>query len=298
MLPNQKFRNRISETKKDYAYKPRLFAVDKHFLPIYNEIRKSVQQRRSHAVGELQRKKNLPLFTEESMSRGIIYIMTTAVPGLIKIGKTGSPNFEQRMYTLEQNGYRNVTSLKRFFAIEVDEYDEKEVMLHTIFEKSRVAETELFAVDVNIAAQLLSSFDGNVVYPTAETKAEVFEAATENRQGRLIPDGTYTFQRRKRSDNKTVKATVVIKQGRWILQKDSILGITEDAGVSQMARIQRMNLPIDASGRLSENVDLGECTPSFAGDVVMNQSINGWTEWKDANGNAVDIYRQRNDDDE
>ena len=90
------------------------------------------------------------------MARGIIYLMTTVVPGLIKIGKTGCGNFEQRMYNLEHDGYRNVTALKRAFAIEVDEYDEKESMLHTIFAKSRVADTELFALDVNVATQLLS----------------------------------------------------------------------------------------------------------------------------------------------
>ena len=60
------------------------------------------------------------------MSKGIIYVMTTVVPGLIKIGKTGSSNFEQRMYNLEHDGYRNVTALKRAFAIEVEDYDEKE----------------------------------------------------------------------------------------------------------------------------------------------------------------------------
>ena len=43
------------------------------------------------------------------------------------------------MYNLEHDGYRNVTALKRSFAIEVDDYDEKEAMLHTIFEKCRVS---------------------------------------------------------------------------------------------------------------------------------------------------------------
>ena len=32
------------------------------------------------------------------MAIGIIYIMSTVVPGLIKIGKTGIDNFERRMY--------------------------------------------------------------------------------------------------------------------------------------------------------------------------------------------------------
>ena len=66
------------------------------------------------------------------MTRGIIYVAKTAVPGLVKIGKTGLTNFEARMYQLEHNGYFNVAGLKRVFAIEVDEYDEKESMLETV----------------------------------------------------------------------------------------------------------------------------------------------------------------------
>ncbi len=228
------------------------------------------------------------------MSKGIIYIMTTAVPGLIKIGKTGSANFEQRMYNLEHDGYRNVTALKRSFAIEVDDYDEKEAMLHTIFEKSRVSDTELFALDVNIVTQLLSSFDGVVVFPKTETKSEVFDSAVDNAKGKLLPNGTYTFQRKKKSDNKAVKATAVIDYGRWTLLKGSILGIAEDAGVSQKARTLRMSMPIDNSGVLLDDTELGECSPSFAGAIVMNQSNNGWDDWKDKDGKPVDIYRKKN----
>lgn len=230
------------------------------------------------------------------MSKGIIYIMTTAVPGLIKIGKTGSENFEQRMYNLEHDGYRNVTALKRSFAIEVEDYDEKEAMLHTIFEKSRVSDTELFALDVNIVTQLLSSFDGVVVFPKTETKSEVFDTAVDNAKGKLLPNGTYTFQRKKKSDNKVVKATAVIDYGRWTLLKGSVLGVVEDVGVSQKAKTLRIGMPIDSNGKLLEDTELGECSPSFAGSIVMNQSNNGWTDWKDKDGNPVDIYRKKNDD--
>lgn len=59
------------------------------------------------------------------MSKGIIYVMSTVVPGLIKIGKTGLNNFQARMYILERNGYSNVVGMKREFAIEVEDYDEK-----------------------------------------------------------------------------------------------------------------------------------------------------------------------------
>lgn len=228
------------------------------------------------------------------MSKGIIYIMTTAVPGLIKIGKTGSASFEQRMYELEHNGYQNVTALKRYFAIEVEDYDEKETMLHSIFDKSRVASTELFALDINIVLQLMSSFDGKVIYPK-EKKEELFIEAVDSSNSKLIPNGKYTLKRFKKSDNKTVEAYVDIKGGLWVLLKNSVLGIHEDAGVSKKAKAFRANLALDENGILLVNAKLGECTPSFAGDLVMNQSTNGWTEWKDSNGNPVDIYRKKND---
>ena len=231
------------------------------------------------------------------MARGIIYVMTTAVPGLIKIGKTGSKNFEQRMYNLEHDGYRNVTALKRTFAIEVDDYDEKETLLHVIFEKSRLSDTELFAIDVNIVIQLLSSFDGNMVYPVSETKDEVFDQAADDSTGKLIPDGRYTFRRKKKSDaNKMVKAAAVIQNGSWTLLKGSILGMTENAGVSKKARKIRLDMPIDETGKLLEDFCLGECSPSLAGSVVMNASNDGWIEWKNKDGNPVDTYRMKEKD--
>lgn len=38
-------------------------------------------------------------------NKGVIYVMTTVVSGLVKIGKTGTDTFEKRMYNLERNGY-------------------------------------------------------------------------------------------------------------------------------------------------------------------------------------------------
>lgn len=228
------------------------------------------------------------------MAKGIIYIMTTAVPGLIKIGKTGTNNFEQRMYDLEHDGYQNVTALKRSFAIEVDEYDEKEYMLDNIL-KNRLPNTELFALDVNRATQLLSSFDGKVIFPKTDTKDDIFVDATDNTEGEKIPDGTYTFQRKKMSDNKVVRATAVINNGRWTLKKGSVLGIVEGVGVSQKAKSVRATMPLDSNGKLLDDFELGACSPSHAGIVVMNQSDNGWIDWKNAEGQPVDIYRKKKD---
>lgn len=225
------------------------------------------------------------------MSKGIIYLMSTAVPGLVKIGKTRSDCFEQRMYNLEHDGYRNVTALKREFAIEVEDYDDKEKMLHTIFEKSQLSDTELFALDQNIAIQLLSSFDGRVIFPKNESKEEIFEVATDNGTSKRIPDGKYTFKRKKKSDDKIVSATAEIKNGVWVLKRGSVLGISEGIGVSNKAKMARLTLQMDANGKLLEDAELGACSPSHAGAVVANQSNDGWTDWYNKDGQPIDIYR-------
>jgi hypothetical protein len=110
--------------------------------------------------------------------------MTTAVSGLIKIGKAGIDNYNERMRNLEANGYYNVSALKRFFAIELEDYADKEALLHEIFEKHRVAQSELFALDQDLVKQLLLSFEGKIVYPKESNKEKDFEEiSTFRKQG-------------------------------------------------------------------------------------------------------------------
>ena len=113
------------------------------------------------------------------MAKGIIYLMNTCVDGLVKIGRTGVDNFEQRMAILESNGYRRISVLTREFAIEVEDYEEKEKLLHELFSKSRVGNSELFSIDINLVKQLMSSLEGKVIYPKDEKKEEIFVQATE-----------------------------------------------------------------------------------------------------------------------
>lgn len=121
------------------------------------------------------------------MAKGVIYLMTTAVSGLVKIGKTGSINYPERMRFLEANGYYNVAGLKRYFAIELEEYDEKESLLHETFSKHQVGNSELFALDQDLIRQLLLSFEGRVVYPTNVDKEKEFdETANIRKQSALF----------------------------------------------------------------------------------------------------------------
>jgi len=112
------------------------------------------------------------------MAKGIIYIMTTAVSGLVKIGRTGKTNYPERMRFLEANGYYNMAGLKRFFAIGLEDFDDKESLLHEIFSKHQVGNSELFALEQDLVRQLLLSFDGNVIYPDKVDKEKEFDVTS------------------------------------------------------------------------------------------------------------------------
>lgn len=116
------------------------------------------------------------------MAKGIIYVMTTAVSGLIKIGKTQTKQFPERMRNLESNGYYNVVGLKRAFAIEVNDYDDKEKIIHEVFSKHRVADSELFALDLDLVKQLLLAFEGQVVFPEHIDKEKQFDSISKSRE--------------------------------------------------------------------------------------------------------------------
>lgn len=107
------------------------------------------------------------------MSKGYVYIMTSAVDGIIKIGN--SDNWTRRCQNqLEDNGYKNMNGLKTYFVVECDDYLEIESIMHDIFRESRVIgsndrKTELFAVDKDRAKRVLAKM-GTQVYPEIDNK--------------------------------------------------------------------------------------------------------------------------------
>ena len=213
--------------------------------------------------------------------------MSTVVPGLIKIGKTTAANFESRMYNLERHGYSNVVGLKRHFAIEVEDYDEKEVLLDDIFSKSRVPNTELFALDIDLVVQLLSSLDGKQIYPKTSTKKDTFKKATADRKVKAnwekIPDGRYHLSETKKGFGK-VEATMRVEGGAFIVEKGSICAPAKDGWMPEVRK----------SAVIKDNVLQEEVvcnSPSTAGWVAMGAANNGWTIWKDEEDQPIDIYR-------
>ena len=221
------------------------------------------------------------------MAIGIIYIMSTVVPGLIKIGKTGIDNFERRMYNLERHGYNNVVGLKREFAIELDDYDEKEKLLDDIFSKSRVLNSELFALDLDLVIELLSSFEGRQVYPVDRTKETTFDEATKARAVKVdwekVPDGYYYLNETRKGFG-VVTATMKVEDGMFTVLKGSICAPTK----SEWMPDARKSALIE-NDTLLEDVSCN--SPSTAGWVVLGNANNGWTVWKNESGDSIDIYR-------
>ena len=220
------------------------------------------------------------------MARGIIYCMTTIVPGLVKIGKTGMENFDKRMYNLERNGYVNITGLKKRFAIEVEDYDEKEILIHELFSKSNVPNTELFAVDEELVVQLLSSFEEKQVYPASISKEESFKDATDEVQRysdkynrALIPNGIYHLS------EYGIRASMRVENGKFIVLKGSQCLPCDKDWMPEDRRNARIE-----HGILMEDVTCN--SPSTAGWVVLGKSNNGWVTWKTEDGKIIDIYRR------
>jgi len=233
------------------------------------------------------------------MAKGIIYITTTSVTGLIKIGKTGTDQFENRMAQLEQNGYWNVSGLHRFFAVEVEDYDDKEKLIHTMFSKSQVANSELFALDKKLAQSLLESFGGRQVYPkpepkpTSETKAVKATPTTVSlpKDTDLIPDGIYHFRRKVKAwGNKEVIATMRVTGHKLFVMKGSTICPAYSKSPNKSAVRLRQNAKINDDILLE---DYEVQSPSAAGLLVLGGSNNGWDEWKTKDGKKIGTFRQK-----
>lgn len=216
--------------------------------------------------------------------------MTTVVNGVIKIGKTGCQNFEERMRFLENNGYANVVGLKRTFAIQVEDYDEKEKLLGVIFSKSRLSNTELFALDKDIVIQLLSSFDGVQIFPEDKNKKDIFEEVTkeiEDKNGLDKISNQKFYLKRIVKNFGEVSGKAYVKDGKFIVEKGS-----KCTGKFDKKSPMICKEAIIKNGILQADIVCD--SPSTAGWVILGKSNNGWKEWKTKNGKSMEMFRIKN----
>ena len=225
------------------------------------------------------------------MAKGIIYLMNTCVDGLVKIGRTGVDNFEQRMAILESNGYRRISVLTREFAIEVEDYEEKEKLLHELFSKSRVGNSELFSIDINLVKQLMSSLEGKVIYPKDEKKEEIFVQATEVVEVKkgIIPEGRYYLKTKVKGLDYLPEAVLVVEEGKFFIEAGAKLAPISKITVKGW--ILKRN-SVKMNGCITE--ERIECdSPSMAAAIVCGHNQNGWKIWKNSKGEIIDVYRQQ-----
>ena len=237
------------------------------------------------------------------MTKGIIYVMSSVTAGLIKIGKTQTDRFRQRIMKLEKDGYSNITGLKCQFAIELEDYSRKEQLLWKIFDKSRVQKTELFALDIDDVIELLKSFEGTVKYPEDNTNKTVKKVKNKetnrkssfkkNEDYSCIPDGIYTLESKiERWDNRVVKGKMKVKNGVFkVLKGSSVCPICSTSfPISDHLKKMRQRAKI-VRNILQEDIIFS--SPSYASCFLMGSHYNGWKHWKNAEGKYIDIYRKK-----
>ena len=180
------------------------------------------------------------------MSKGFVYIMTSSIDGLIKIGK--SKDWNRRCQSeLESNGYKNANGLKTYFVVEVDDQEEIEGTMHDIFRESRVSNFELFAVDKDRAKRVLSKM-GKQVYPdtntTVNSKSSV-QASTNAEQLYTSLWSRMNILMSKRSDIK-FKSNITSSNRNYIDIKIPIKGFWLHAWF--LRRANQFNIDMGANG--------------------------------------------------
>ena len=113
------------------------------------------------------------------MEDGIIYVMTTVIPDIIKIGRTQEKQYEERMRNLEKNGYNQISGLKKCFAIKVSNYKNIEKLLQDTFYQQRIGKTECFCLDPELVMRLLTAFNGKIIFPKDKDTLKEFTELTE-----------------------------------------------------------------------------------------------------------------------
>ena len=123
------------------------------------------------------------------MAKGILYIMTTPVSGVIKMGIAGdAKKYQERMRFLSANGYANISGLRPYFAIELEDYTETESLLKDLFKFIRLGDSELYSMEADKAKQLLLTFSGSIIFPkdAASKSTQIKQIAKVRKQGQLF----------------------------------------------------------------------------------------------------------------
>jgi len=104
----------------------------------------------------------------------------------------------------------------------------------------------------------------------------------------IVPDGTYYLKRKIKRANITIKATMQVTGGKYIVLKGSMICENEGPGLSDNI-IEARKAATIVNGKLYNDVTFS--SPSAASQFVIGAASNGWTNWKCDDGSAIDKFR-------
>lgn len=242
---------------------------------------------------------------------GIVYLMTCAQPYVVKIGRTEDENsFRTRMNRIEKDGYENFNGWKRKFAIRVDDYEEKEALLHNVFAARRIGKSEAFVLEWEIVQQLMSALEGDVVYPEGESKDAAFDEAVaqydKEKKDIREPDETafcssvpgrdlknvseeVIFHYRQKTKNSSWHAKMKVVQGQCVVLAGSVLKELNPNSTQYVKNLRAEHSDIISPDDVLLS-DVPFSKPSRASSFAYGGSSNGWSDWKDEHGKTLEEY--------
>ena len=219
--------------------------------------------------------------------KGVIYIMKCiSLPGLIKIGKTETKQFEARMRNLEKDGYRH-EMLQREFAIEVEDFDAKEKLLHKIYTTSQVGDSELFATDCKAAVELLKAFEGRQVFPVLAVNSKPAQKTVKKDANTI---SCHMERKIKALGNKVLKAKMEIHNRKFVVLSGSEVSPIETPNASSGIKQRRNQAKIKNNILMADEIF---DSPSSASAFILFSPNNGWSTWRLENGEPLQTIRSR-----
>ena len=224
------------------------------------------------------------------MSKGILYVMETNFNRAVVFDCVKASEYRNEMERLSKAKFAGIGDLKETYSILVDGYEQKGALVKKIFEHRKIAQNNLFIMDVETLIQLLSSFNGDQIYPPLPPEEDLVgilrsyvptERNIKENWGK-VPSGIYYLSESRRllghieAQMQVIGGLFVVKAGSQCFPN---IGITPK--VREEAKI--------VDGILQEDVVCH--SPTAAATVVMGRKINGWKAWKNINDTPINIYR-------
>lgn len=107
----------------------------------------------------------------------------------------------------------------------------------------------------------------------------------------VIPDGIYTMDYSPKSTEKTYHGIMEVRKGSFYLKEGSGICLDTKESFYKLTSLVELRETAHIENEiLKEDLMIG--SPSACGAFVTGRSCNGWTAWKNENGQFIDVYRK------